>query len=79
LGPHAISTCSTVLERGRHAIEKLVHGELVEANPKALGLRGAEAAKAIGVMRQQLYKLSNGGNALAGNRRALRGAIRRRR
>ena len=51
LGPHAISTYSTVLERGRHAIEKLVHGEWVEANPKALGLRGADAAKAIGVMR----------------------------
>jgi addiction module HigA family antidote len=37
---------------------------LVEANLKALGLRGAEAAKAIGVMRQQLYNVSNGKSAV---------------
>jgi addiction module HigA family antidote len=39
-------------------------GKLAKANLKVLGLRGAEAAKAIGVMRQQLYKVSDGANAV---------------
>jgi antitoxin HigA-1 len=38
--------------------------ELVEANLKELGLCVAEAAKAIGVIRQQLYNVVNGRSAV---------------
>jgi addiction module HigA family antidote len=39
-------------------------GELVEANLKELGVSVAEAAKAIGVTRQQLYNVINGRSAV---------------
>ena len=39
-------------------------GELVEANLKELGFSVAEAAKAIGVTRQQLYNVINGRSAV---------------
>jgi transcriptional regulator with XRE-family HTH domain len=39
-------------------------GKLAKANRKALGLSGAEVAKAIGVTRQQLYNVSNGRSAV---------------
>ncbi len=39
-------------------------GELVEANLQELGLSVAEAAKAIGVTRQQLYNVINGRSAV---------------
>ncbi|HEY8031594.1 MAG TPA: HigA family addiction module antitoxin [Methylocella sp.] len=39
-------------------------GELVEANLEELGLSVAEAAKAIGVTRQQLYNVINGRSAV---------------
>jgi len=39
-------------------------GELAAANLKELGLSVAEAAKAIGVTRQQLYKVINGRSAV---------------
>jgi addiction module HigA family antidote len=38
--------------------------ELVEANLKELGFCVAEAAKAIGVIRQQLYNVVNGRSAV---------------
>ena len=40
-------------------------GRLVKADIEALGLSVAEAAKGLGVTRQQLYKVINGESALS--------------
>jgi hypothetical protein len=50
-------------EAGRRS-KNPANEEFVEANLKALGLRGADAAKAIGVTCKQLYTVSKGGSAV---------------
>jgi addiction module HigA family antidote len=53
------------LKEAAMRMKKPAHpGELVAANLKELGLSVVEAAKAIGVIRQQLYNVINGRSAV---------------